>query len=516
MPTDDQIRATVADDLPVGVWVARVPGGEFVYANAMFAEIMGIPGLASPKLGGYSQPYGIHTRTGERYPEDQLPIVRAMKARATVVVDDIVIHRHDGRKVYIRAQAKPLFEGDTMTHVVIAFIDITREVEAERARAESEARLARAQRLESIGRLAGGIAHDFNNLLATIKLVAETLERVEKDPRKKRDLQCIDEVTEHAVRLTNGLLGFAGRGKNLATRLSLDAVVNSMREIIQRTLDRRIVVTFDLRSKSDVLADLSQLEQVVMNLVVNARDAIEGSGAIAVRTRDVVTEPGAKPSVVLEVADTGTGIDPAIRDRIFEPYFTTKTKGDAKGTGLGLATVYGIVQAHGGSIDFADNAPRGTVFSVRLPAVGASPTESAHPSGPRAAVPRGHGKVLLVEDEPLVRAACGRALQEMGYEVLSVADGVEAVEAYRARSAEVRAVILDMVMPRMGGRETYLALREIQPAVPVLLTTGFALNEEAQAILDLGVRGFLAKPYDVDALAGALDRIIPAATPGDR
>ncbi len=509
MPTDDQIRATVADDLPVGVWVARVPGGEFVYANAMFAEIMGIPGLASPKLGGYSQPYGIHTRNGERYPEDRLPIVRAMKARATVVVDDTVIHRHDGRKVYIRAQAKPLFEGDTMTHVVIAFIDITREVEADHARAESETRLARALRLESIGRLAGGIAHDFNNLLATIKLVAETLERVEKDPRKKKDLRCIDEVTEHAVRLTNGLLGFAGRGKNLATRLSLDAVLASMREMIQRTLDRRIDVTFDLHSKSDVIADVSQLEQVVMNLVVNARDAIEGAGAIAVRTRDVAIDPGARPFVLLEVADTGTGIDPAIRDRIFEPYFTTKMKGDAKGTGLGLATVYGIVQAHGGSIDFADNVPRGTVFSVRLPAVGASAPVKADAAGPRVAVPRGHGKLLLVEDEPLVRAACARALEAIGYEVLLAADGVEAVELYRARSAEVRAVILDMIMPRMGGRETYLALREIEPHVPVLLTTGFALNEEAQAILDLGVKAFLAKPYEMDALAVALDRIIP-------
>ncbi|MEZ0228036.1 MAG: nitrogen regulation protein NR(II), partial [Planctomycetota bacterium] len=349
-PSDEQIRSTVADDLPVGVWVARVPNGDFVYSNAMFAEILGIPGHSGPAIGEYAKPYGIHTRTGELYPEERLPIVRAIQERKTVVVDDIVVHRHDGRRVYIRAQAKPVFCGELLTHVVIAFIDITREVEA-------ESRLRQAQRLESVGKLAGGIAHDFNNLLATIRLIAETLRRQESDPQKKQDLASIDEVTEHAVRLTNALLGFAGRGKNLATRLSLDAVLEAMRDLIRRTLDRRIDVRFDLRAGHDVSADLSQLEQVIMNLVVNARDAIDGPGVLEIRTGAVVLEEDARKRfpriapglhVFLEVSDSGSGIASEIRDRIFEPYFTTKTTGEQKGTGLGLATVYGIVDAHGG------------------------------------------------------------------------------------------------------------------------------------------------------------------------
>ncbi len=517
-PTDQEIAASVADDLPVGVWVARVPGGEFVYSNKMFAEILGLPGHSGPRIGDYSRPYGIHTRTGELYPEDQLPIVRAIRARATVVVDDIVIHRHDGRKVYIRAQARPVFHEGELTHVVIAFIDITREVEAEKARAESEARLARAHRLESIGQLAGGIAHDFNNLLATVKLIAETLHRSETDPRKKADLASIDEVTEHAVRLTSSLLGFAGRGKNLATRVSIDAVLGSMREMLRRSLDRRVALELELHAASDVSADLAQLEQVVLNLVVNARDAIEGSGRIVIRTRDVALDeataksflrvkPG--PHVEVEVADTGSGIAPSIRDRVFEPYFTTKTGKDLKGTGLGLATVYGIVDSHGGGVDFRDNAPRGTIFRVLLPALppsGAARAASARL--PRATARRGTGKLLVVEDEPHVRASCQRALEAIGYEVVPAKDGEEALAIFSTRHSELRAVVLDMVMPGMGGRETYLALRGVKPDVRVLLTTGFALNDEAQAILDLGVKGFLAKPYDMNALALALERIV--------
>ncbi len=488
--------------VPVGVWVARAPGGEFVYANRTFTEIMGMTARADVAAGEYAAPYGICGLDGEPYPEDRMPFVQALRARETVIVDDIVIHRTDGGRVNIRASARPVFGGDgEIAYVVIAFIDISREVAAERARLESEARLRRAHRLESVGTLAGGIAHDFNNLLAAVRTLASTLEVEDPDPARKADLRRIVDVTDSAVQLTRALLGFAGRGRNLSAPVSIDEVVGSLGEILKRTLGRGIEVAVHLGAGRHVVTgDFSQLQQVVLNLVVNARDAIEGPGRIEVRTS------AGEGEVVLEVTDTGTGIDPAIRDRIFEPYFTTRTAGPTHGAGLGLATAYGIVDGHGGTIEVGDNpVARGTRMRVRLPArPGVSPAPAASAEG--RALSRGSGLVLLAEDEPAVRHSVERALVLLGYEVVLAADGVEAVARFGERHGELAAVLLDMSMPRMGGRAAYQAMATVDPCVPVLLMTGYALNHEAQEILDLGVRGFLPKPFDVRALSAAIER----------
>jgi len=516
--SDQAIVATVVDELPVGVWVARAPGGEFVYANRMFGEIMGTGPRSDVGVGGYAQPYGIHTRDGALYPEDRLPFVLALQARATVTVDDIVIHRPDGGRVDIRAQARPVFGASgEITHVVIAFIDITREVEADLARAESEQRLRQAQKMESIGNLAGGIAHDFNNLLAAIRVIASTLQRTEVEPERIEAFDQIDQAAESAVQLTRSLLGFARRGKHLAARISINDVARAVTGIVERSLDRRIEIETDFAAESgDVVGDFSQLEQLLMNLIVNARDAMPEGGRLAVRTRDVALiqaearrRPPLKPGrhVMLEVQDDGAGIDPAIRDRIFEPYFTAKVAGAVRGSGLGLATAFGIVQSHGGMIEVEDARPRGTIARVYVPA--APPSERVPiTTPPPRSVRLGEGTVLVVDDEPLVNAATSLALRKIGYSVLRARDGVEAVEIYRQRGPEIVAVVLDMVMPRLDGRGTYLALRELNPDVRVLLTTGFALNDEAQRIIDLGVRGFLAKPFDIHTLSEALAEVI--------
>jgi signal transduction histidine kinase/CheY-like chemotaxis protein len=497
--TDAEIVSSVVDELPVGVWVARAPGGEFVYANRTFAEIMGMPALGDVARGEYAEPYGIYTRDGRLYPEEQLPFVRALQARAVVTVDDIVIHRRDGRKVNVRALARPVFapDGDPITHVVIAFFDITREVEAERLRAESEERLHRAQRMEAIGSLAGGIAHDFNNLLTAIRAVATKLSLSERDPERRQDLRVIDEVASSAADLTRALLGFAGRGKNFSESVSLNEMVTAMAGLIERTL-HPIDVTFELDAHSgDVAGDLSQLEQVLMNLVLNARDAMPNGGRLVLRTRD------AGEQVIWEVADSGVGIDAAIRERIFEPYFTTK---QGRGSGLGLATVYGIVEAHGGRVEAVDGSP-GTTMRIALPAAAPGIRRARRPSRSEEAPRAGQGLVLLVEDEPLVRVSTFRALRQLGYEVLACSDGLEALDLYREHHGELTAVVLDMIMPRMSGRATYVALRDINPRVPVLLTSGFAGNEEVQQTLDLGARGYLPKPYDLGALSTALDKL---------
>jgi two-component system cell cycle sensor histidine kinase/response regulator CckA len=229
---------------------------------------------------------------------------------------------------------------------------------------------------------------------------------------------------------------------------------------------------------------------------------------------------GVKPGryLVLEVCDTGPGVDPAIRERIFEPYFTTKTQGPVKGTGLGLSTVHGIVDSHGGIIDVDDNPPCGAVMRVLLPCAPGEPRaigatgERSDAAGAREKVGAGR-LVLVVDDEPLVRRSTARSLERHGFRVLAAADGPTAVAIFTERHGEVSAVVLDMVMPGMRGRDVYLAMREIRTDVPVLLVTGSALDDEAKSMLELGIRGFLAKPYDDAQLVRGLQGLGVGPTP---
>jgi two-component system cell cycle sensor histidine kinase/response regulator CckA len=499
VPSDHEIIHALADDLPVGLWVARAPGGEFVYANRRFAEILGQGGRDDAAVGGYSEPYGILTRDGRPYPEDKMPFVRALQEQCVVVVDDIMIRRPDRSIVHVRAFANPVMKDGTITHVVICFFDISREIEAEQAKVESEKRLHRAQRLEAIGTLAGGIAHDFNNLVFGIKLLAAELAAGEADAQRRASLRMIDDITERTAMLTRSLLGFAGRGKHRAVPVALNDVIESMRELLTRTL-RGVEISFDLQAieRGTVIGDHSQLEQVVMNLVVNARDALtERGGKVCVRT---TTEHG---NVVLEVADDGPGIPLELRERVFEPYFTTKTHGSQRGTGLGLATVFGIVESHKGNIDIREGLDgAGVTLRVTLPGAAAAAEEM--PKVDDRPVEPGSGTILVVDDDVMVRRAVSMTLRGLGYTTFEAASGFEAVDLYRQHHAEIRAVVLDVIMPGMSGRATYTAMRAVDPSVTVLLMSGYTKNEEVQALLEEGARGFVMKPYSVESLARTL------------
>lgn len=496
-PSNDEIIRSVAAELPCGVWVARAPGGEFVYANKTFEDILGMGGRDDVASGEYAAPYGIHDRNGDLYPEDRMPFVRALLARREVIVDDIVIHRRDGRRVYIRATARPVFDdAGEITHVVIAFIDISREAVAEIARTESEARARHSERMQSIGTFAGGIAHDFNNLLAGIKALTSVLRHGESDPGRQRDLETIDAMTNSAAALTRTLLGFAGRGRRAAGPVVLSTVVLRMAALLGRTLDRQVRVQVEAAGGLAVLGDETGIEQVVMNLAINAREAMPEGGDLTLRTRDEGDR------VVLEVEDTGPGIPESLRARIFEPYFTTKSAGAERGTGLGLATVHGIVQQFGGSIEVLDHAPRGTTMRLSFPGVEPPAVEPLTPAAP--VVAPASGLVLVVDDDAPVREATVRLLGNIGYETLEADGGAAAIERYQQRRSEVRAVLLDLTMPGMDGLATLRALRAIDPDVRVLLTTGFDVDERVEGLLAQGCRGVLAKPYSRDTLADAL------------
>ncbi len=511
---DLELIRTIADNLPVGVWVAKVPSGEYAYANLAFREILGIGARSDVGVGEYSQPYGIHTPSGELYPEDRLPFVRALQARTSVVVDDIVIHRPDGAKVNIRAFARPLFDScGEMTHIVIVFTDITREIVAERARAEGEARLRHALRLDSIGNLAGGIAHDFNNILSVITLLTSQLEHAEHDPERRQSLAQIAQIAESGAQVTRQLLRFARREMPRMEHLSVNEIVRSMAGLLARTIDRRVEICVETRASTGrVVGDPSQIEQIVMNLALNARDAMPDGGRLVMRSLDLHREIEtpqlpAGSYVALEVVDTGHGIDAAVRERVFEPYFTTKTSGSVKGTGLGLATAYGIAHAHGGVLEVAESSPRGTRMRVLLPAADVS---SVAARGPRPSIrtTRGEGTILVAEDEPLLLSAAARGLGGLGYSVVTAVDGAEALDQYRAHMDRIDAVVLDLVMPKMSGQEVCREIRALKPGARVLLTTGVDRSEGSQP----PGCAFLPKPYDIQQLSEALASLLTGGT----
>jgi len=495
MSGDEALLAGVVDFLPLGVWIARAPGGEFVFANRVFREIMGMDVQPGAKVGGYAEPYRICGRDGQPYPEDQMPFVRALAARQTVTVDDIVIHRPDDTKAMIRATARPIFDGDVITHVVIAFEDWTAEYEAATARREASTRLRHAQRLESLGTLASGVAHDFNNLLGTISLISSMLRMRETDPSRMDDLRRIEAATDSATRLTRSLLAFGRQAPVRSVRFDTGDVAASVAELIRRTFDRGIEIVLERVEDAAVVGDPAAIEQLLMNLALNARDAMPDGGRLVLRVARTAT------AVTVEVEDSGEGVPPEIQPRIFEPYFSTKEDREGPGRGLGLATVYGVVEGHRGTITVRDAVPHGAIFRIELPYAPPRAVETA----PEAAVVQlaspDRATILVVDDEPLVRSTIRRALAVLGYRTMEAADGVAAIEVLDRATAPVDAILLDSVMPRRGGRETLLEIMRRPSPPPVAIMGGRVSPREHDELIELGAAAILAKPFDVQALS---------------
>ncbi len=378
-----------------------------------------------------------------------------------------------------------------------------------------ESQLRQAQKMEAVGQLAGGIAHDFNNLLTGILGYANMLRSDSKlDKEVHESAKVIEKAARRAAELTKQLLGFARKGKLEETSVDVHRLVQEVASILGHTIDRRIRISQKLGAKPPyVRGDASQLQQVLLNLGVNARDAMPEGGEIVFETFVVELDEeycrahaGASPGrhLLISVTDTGCGIPKEIQDRIFEPYFTTKKRGE--GTGMGLAMVYGIVKNHGGSIRVYSEGGRGTTFKVYLPLA----LKSAPLSGPLQAVPRsvGTGRILVVEDEEVIRTMATKMLEGLGYEVVTAADGQEGVEYYEKHQGEIDLVIIDMVMPRMNGRDCFRRLKAMNPAVRAILSTGYGRNGAVQELLGEGIIGYVQKPYVVGQLAEAVAKAL--------
>ncbi|MBV1857844.1 MAG: response regulator [Nannocystaceae bacterium] len=379
---------------------------------------------------------------------------------------------------------------------------------------ELESRLRQSQRLESIGRLAGGVAHDFNNLLTVIDncaaLVSESLE--DGDDRKP-DLEQVRSASSRAADLCAQLLSFARRQIIHPTTLHAPDVVEALMMLFRRTLGEDILIETDLPRESwPIKVDRSQLDQILLNLVVNARDAMPGGGTLTVEAKNVVLDEhyaSTRPDVtageylMIAVSDTGEGMSKDVRERIFEPFFTTKGH---RGTGLGLATVFGAVRQNGGHIWLYSEEGNGTCFKIYWPRALVVEPRAAPKPGP-ALRPRG-GTVLAVEDEPALLQLTARLLRKGGYDVLTATNGDEALEVARRHEGRLDLLLTDVVMPRMNGKQLASALRALRPSIRVLYVSGYTENTIVHGgILDTEV-AFLPKPFSLESLLSAVSELL--------
>ena len=362
--------------------------------------------------------------------------------------------------------------------------------------------------MEAIGTLAGGVSHDFNNLLQVISGFTHLLimDKDEEDPDYTK-LQSIDGAVQRASDLVRQLLYFSRRMETDRKYLDLNNEVKRAQWILERTLPKMISVTMNLgEGLWPVKADPIQMEQVMLNLGVNAADAMPGGGELVLVTGNMTIGAGASTStqgiepgryVLLRVSDTGHGMDQETLEHIFEPFFTTKAVG--KGTGLGLASVFGIVKGHGGYISCTSEVGQGTSFSIYLPA--AESMSGAASFGPDSSGPPGGIEtILVVDDEKFIRDTSSEILQRYGYNVLTAASGEQALEIYASRSGEIDLVLMDIGMPGMGGHKCLSGLLGINPQAKVIINSGYPVDGAVKQSLESGAAGYVGKPYHVNDL----------------
>lgn len=388
---------------------------------------------------------------------------------------------------------------------------------AERKQVEEEKRklqiqLQQAHRMEAIGTLAGGIAHDFNNLLMGIQgnVSLMRMDISSTHPHYER-LMSIERQIQSGAHLTSHLLGYTREGRYGVKLIDLNKLVREASETFGRTKKE---ISIHLELAEDLFtteADIGQIEQVLLNLFVNAVDAMPGGGNIILKTMNTTykeikgklhrPEPGGY--VLLMVSDTGIGMDKKTMERIFDLFFTTKDMG--RGTGLGLASAYGIIKGHGGYVYVDSEIGHGTTFSIYLPA-----SEKKVWRGAKIAkrLIKGTGTVLLVDDDEVILEVGQELLEAMGYQVLLARDGKEAIEVYRKNRDSIDIVLLDMVMPNMGGGKAYDRLKEIAPDIKVLLSSGYGIDGEATEILERGCNGFIQKPFNMMGLSGKIGEVL--------
>jgi len=499
---EEEMR-TLVEDAPVGIY-RRTASEGLVSVNRRLAAIF-----------GYASPDEMLADPAARARIEPPEVARAFAALGEgdeAAAREVDTMRRDGRPLRLRLQARRL-----PAHGYL--LGIVEDVTESSLFAEH---MQRARRLEAVGTLASGIAHDFNNILCSILGYSSMLrEGAGPGTPAEASARAIEEAAVRGSDLTRRLLGVARETPRETTAVDLAGIVTDCGRIARETFDRRVVVEVDAPAGLPAIRGrTSDLHQAILNLCINARDAMPGGGRLTLRVSAGAAGPrrppeGSRPAswLLLEVRDEGEGMDPATQARIFEPFFTTKQRG--KGTGLGLYMVYATVHAHDGVVDVESAPGKGTCFRIHLPAAdgAAAPAPAVPAPAPAAApaAPRAAARILVVEDEEMLRNLAVAVLGAQGYAVEAAADGEEATAILDARGGDFDLVVLDLVLPRMSGVDVYRRLRAARPRLPVILSSGNVDEGMADQELRSGVAGLLPKPYRTGEMVSAVARVLAAS-----
>ncbi|HXI98208.1 MAG TPA: PAS domain S-box protein [Gemmatimonadaceae bacterium] len=496
----------ILEVVPIGILVSDKTGRP-VFVNAAAKKTLG-SGVVDATIDNISETYkAFLAGTDEVYPVDRNPLAKALKGVAASV-DDVEI-RESGRVASLTVQGAPILDSEgKVIAAVVAFIDTT-------DRRALESQLRQTSKMEAVGQLAGGIAHDFNNLLTVIMSYgAMLLDRVDIVDSTREDVQEIAAAADRAAGLTRQLLAFSRQQVMQPRVINLNSVVGDMEKLLRRLIGEDVDLEISLDpGVATINADPGQLEQVLMNLVVNARDAMPTGGRLSISTENarlsadsVVGSLHAAVGdyVMLTVTDTGTGMTAEVQQRLFDPFFTTKDHG--RGTGLGLSTVYGIVNQSGGEITICSELGQGSTFKVFFPRFSGAETPAF--DARLKEVPRGVETILVVEDDSNLRELVARVLRKSGYEVHLAAGGPDAIVIAGDPLTAIDAVITDVVMPGMNGRELVEKLLEMRPGIASLLMSGYTDDDVLRRGVLQGDTAFLQKPFTPDQLARKVREVL--------
>jgi PAS domain S-box-containing protein len=503
--SEENLRITL-DSIGDGV-IATDIHGRVTRMNRVAEQLTGF-GLADARGRALREIFRIVDANDRRPVED--PVTRVLEEKRIVeLANDTVLLSAAGREYRIADSGAPIRnDRGEIFGVVLIFRDTTEKYRLQQS-------LRRAEKMDAVGQLAGGIAHDFNNMLTGIIGTADLMAPLVSDrPDLKESVDLILDTATRAADLTRKLLSFSRKGKVISAPFDVHDCIGNALAILERSIDKTIVIERRFAAHpSLVTGDATQLENAFLNLGINARDAMPHGGRLRVETENVVLDeeycrrsafaPAPGRYIRIRVVDTGVGMDKLVLARLFEPFFTTKS--GEKGTGLGLASVYGAVKEHNGDIHVDSEPGRGTAFSISLPAASGEGELSAPEQ--ETVRPRG-GRVLVVDDEEVVRATIERFLAGAGFEVVSAEDGARAVEIYGREKERIDVILLDLIMPRQSGKDTFYELRGLNPRARIIVSSGFAYDTNVMQLLADGAKSFIQKPYRFRELANIITQVL--------